>query len=201
VGRTAVEDFVHYLARAERNPLTIKNYRGDLLAFAAWFRDMNGEELTPVHIAPTDLRAYKRFLMGPLGLKPSSVNRKLATLKSFLSWAAMAGFLPSGPLPALPTALPQERRGPRWLDRREQYALRRAVERSSHLRDIALVTLLLNTGLRLQELCALRWRDVQLTARTGLLTITRGKGGKHHQLPLNADARRAFVVGRLPLRN
>jgi site-specific recombinase XerD len=194
VGRTAVEDFAHHLARAERSPLTIKNYRGDLEAFARWFRDTTGDELTPAHVTPTDLRDYKRFLVDQRGLKPSSVNRQLATLKSFLAWAATAGLLPAGPPPVLPKVVLQARRGPRWLDRREQQALRRAVERSGQVRDIAMVTLLLNTGLRLRELCALTWRDVQVTARTGLVTIARGKGGKHRQLPLNADARRALVV-------
>jgi site-specific recombinase XerD len=76
---------------AARSPLTIKNYRGDLAAFARWFRDANGDELTPAHITPTDLRDYKRFLVDQRGLKPSSVNRRLATLKSFLAWAATAG--------------------------------------------------------------------------------------------------------------
>jgi site-specific recombinase XerD len=194
VGRTAIEDFAHHLARAERSPLTIKNYRCDLTAFASWFRDTNGDELTPAHITPTDLRDYKRFLVDQRGLKPSSVNRQLATLKSFLAWAATAGLLPAGPPPVLPKAVLQERRGPRWLDRREQQALRRAVERGGQVRDIAIVTLLLNTGLRLQELCALTWRDVQVTARKGLVMVTRGKGGKPRQLPLNADARRALVV-------
>ena len=165
MGRTAVEDFAHHLARAERSPLTIKNYRGDLEAFARWFRDTNGDELTPAHVTPTDLRDYKRFLVDQRGLKPSSVNRQLATLKSFLAWAATAGLLPAGPPPVLPKVVLQERRGPRWLDRREQQALRRAVERSGQVRDIAMVTLLLNTGLRLRELCALTWRDVQVTAR------------------------------------
>jgi integrase/recombinase XerC len=194
VGRTCVEDFADDLARAKRSLLTIKNYRGDLRAFATWFRQANGEELTPTHITPTDLRAYKRFLVDHRQLKPSSVNRQLATLKSFLTWAARTGLLPAGPLPALPKALPRERRGPRWLDRREQYALRRAVERGGRVRDIAMVTLLLNTGLRLQELCALTWRDVQVTARTGVVTVSRGKGGKPRQLPLNAAARRALVA-------
>ena len=102
--------------------------------------------------------------------------------------------LPAGPPPALPKALPRERRGPGWLDRREEYALRRAVERGGRVRDIAMVTLLLNTGLRLQELCALTWHDVQVTARKGRVMVSRGKGGKPRQLPLNADARRALVV-------
>jgi integrase/recombinase XerC len=129
-------------------------------------------------------------LVDQRGLKPSGVNRQLATLKSFLTWAAWAGLLSAGPPPALPKTVLQERRGPRWLDRREQYALRRAVERGGQIRDIAMVTLLLNTGLRLQELCALTWHEVRVTARTGLVTITRGKGA---QLPLNAEARRALM--------
>jgi hypothetical protein len=62
VGRHVVEDFVHHLTRAERCPLTIKNYPCDLAAFARWFRDTTGDELTPAHITPTDLRDYKRFL-------------------------------------------------------------------------------------------------------------------------------------------
>jgi Phage integrase, N-terminal SAM-like domain len=77
VGRTAVEDFVHHLTRAERSPLTIKNYRCDLAAFARWFRDTTGDELTPALITPTDLRDYKRFLVDHRRLKPSSVNRQL----------------------------------------------------------------------------------------------------------------------------
>ena len=62
MGRTAVEDFAHHLTRAEHGPLTIKNYRCDLAAFALWFRDTTGDELTPAPITPTDLRDDKRFL-------------------------------------------------------------------------------------------------------------------------------------------
>ena len=91
VGRTVLEDFAHHLARAERSPLTIKNRRCDLTAFATGLRDTTGEELTPAHIPPTDLPAYKRFLVDQRGRKPSRVNRQLATLKSVLTWAARSG--------------------------------------------------------------------------------------------------------------
>jgi integrase len=68
------------------------------------------------------------------------------------------------------------------------------VERGGQIWDIAMVTLLLHTGLRLHELCTLTWRDVQLTARTGLVNGTRGKGAKQRQLPLNTEARRALMI-------
>ena len=34
-----IESFARFLAQAERSPLTIKNYRGDLDAFAVWFEE------------------------------------------------------------------------------------------------------------------------------------------------------------------
>jgi hypothetical protein len=38
VGRTAVEDFAHHLTRAERSPLTIKNYRSSTSSSYADFQ-------------------------------------------------------------------------------------------------------------------------------------------------------------------
>ncbi|MEJ7638356.1 MAG: tyrosine-type recombinase/integrase [Singulisphaera sp.] len=64
----------------------------------------------------------------------------------------------------------------------------RAVERAGKVRDLAVVRLLLNTGLRVQELCTLTWKDVAISERKGLLTVRRGTGGKHRQVPLNHDA-------------
>lgn len=65
----------------------------------------------------------------------------------------------------------------------------RAVERGRRARDIAIVRLLLNTGLRVQELCVLTWEDVTVTEQIWAVTVGSGKGGKHRQVPLNADAR------------
>src|SRR4051794_10208497 len=149
-----IERFADFLAQAERSPLTIKNYCGDLAAFAVWFEEANGEPMGPAKVTPTDLRHFKRWLVEQRKLKPSSVNRKLATLKSFLTWAAAAGLTfrlpgsPPGRSWSGPRPVPQERRGPRWLDRREQNTLLRAVERMGKARDLAIVRLLLNTGLR-----------------------------------------------------
>src|SRR4051812_15578273 len=95
-----IDTFAAFLAQADRSPLTIKNYRGDLAAFAAWFEGVNGEPMEPAKITPTDLKQYKRWLVEHRRLKPSSVNRKLATLKSFLTWAAAAGLASGLPVPA-----------------------------------------------------------------------------------------------------
>jgi integrase/recombinase XerC len=195
-----INRFARFLAQSEHSPLTIKNYRSDLAAFAAWFEAANGEPMEPARITPTDLKQFKRWLVERRRLKPNTVNRKLATLKSFLTWATRAGLTNGLPVPAQgqawsgPRPVPHEQPGPRWLDRREQNALLRAVERSGRLRDLAVVRFLLNTGLQVQELCALTWQDVALTERKGRLTVRHGKGAKHRQVPLNHDARAALAT-------
>ena len=99
-------------------------------------------------------------------------------------YSSYALYIPPGlPVPAKgrswggPRPVLEERPGPRWLDRREQNALLRAVERAGKPRDLAVVRLLLNTGLRVQELGALTCKDVTLSERKGLLTARHGKGG------------------------
>jgi hypothetical protein len=58
-----IDRFGRFLAQSEHSPLTIKNYRSDLDAFAAWFQGANGEPMEPAKITPTDLRQFKRWLV------------------------------------------------------------------------------------------------------------------------------------------
>ena len=188
----SIEAFAAHLSQAERSPLTIVNYRCDLRAFAAWFAETNGETFEPSKITPTDLREYKQAMIVRLGLRPASVNRKLATLKSFLKWAADSGLVADAIAHKVPRFEREARPGPRWLDRREQSALLRALERGESDRDLAIVKLLLNTGLRVHELCGLEWSDVTMTERKGVIVVRSGKGGKRREVPLNLDARNAL---------
>jgi site-specific recombinase XerD len=56
----SIDRFAGFLAQSEHSPLTIKNYRSDLAAFAAWFEGTNGEPMVPAKVTPTDLRQFKR---------------------------------------------------------------------------------------------------------------------------------------------
>jgi len=50
----------------------------------------------------------------------------------------------------------------------------------------AIVTTLLNTGLRIDELVNLNWTDVTLRPRSGTASIRKGKGQKARIVPLNS---------------
>lgn len=183
-----IECFGRFLERAERSPCTRRSYRSDLVGFATWFVAHTAQPCTPGTLTSADLRAYKRWLITQ-DLKASTINRKLATLKSFLHWVVHVRLLGPDHGLRVPAPLQEARGGPRWLDQREQHRLLRVVERLGTPRDHAAITLMLQTGVRVSELCALTWKDVHLSERRGLLTIRSGKGGKRRQIPLNREAR------------
>lgn len=56
------------------------------------------------------------------------------------------------------------------------------------MRDEALLALLIYTGLRVQEVCDIQLRDIDVAG--GTIIVRSGKGGKARRLPLHPDARR-----------
>ena len=186
------DDFAQFLLESERSAYTIKNYLCDLDAFAQWLKSKDNEEFSPALITPTDLLLYKHYLDETLNLKPQTINRKLSSLRSFLNWASGEGYLPDRRLPHFPQPVKEQVSPPQWLDRLQTQALCRIVEKGRNSRDIALVKLLLNTGLRVSEMCALTWDDIKISPKKGLLTVKYGKGSKRREIPLNKDARQVL---------
>lgn len=185
-------DFALFLEEAERSSVTIKNYLCDLNYFVKWFELHTSQKISPDKITPTDLRDYKHYLSEVLLLKPKTVNRKLSSLKSFLNWACTEELIPEHRTPRIPQPIREEKVGPQWLDRNEQHALVRIVEQDKNKRDITIIQLFLNTGLRVSELCSLMWSDIHISNRKGRLIVRSGKEGKRREIPLNQDARKVL---------
>jgi site-specific recombinase XerD len=185
----ALTRFADHLVDQEKSDHTQKNYREDLLAFTNWYQQTYQERPDLGALAPSELREWKTHLRDAQKLEPATVNRKLAALRSFLAWAAAEGLAAEL---VTPKSIKQVKPPPRWLDRKQQRALVRAVERNGLARDIALVALLLHTGLRVAELADLRWTDLEIRDRSGKLTVRRGKGRKQRTIPLNVEARNAL---------
>lgn len=198
-----VEAFIAYLQDRDRAPLTISGYVADVQLFARWFEQTNRETFTLPAVTPTDVRAYWQYLLNDKHQKASTINRKLAALTTFMAWAKAAGHIEHDPTTHV-RFVEEAPRGPRYLDKKEQYALQRAIEKDvqyaqthypkrwlSRRRDASLVLFLWHTGLRVSEAIALRQRDVQLSERKGQITVC-GKGTRQRTIPLNAEARQAL---------
>ena len=199
----AFDRFVAHLRARDRAERTVDSYIRDLRAFARWFEQTNGEEFSPERVTPLDVREYRQHLV-QRGRKPATVNRKLAALRVFFAWARREGLVSANPTEDI-RLVPQVESPPRWLSRQEQYALRREVQAAVQLaerktdvarfrarRDAACIALMLNAGLRVEEVSLLRMDDLELNARSGKVVVRKGKRGKYREVPLNAEVRKAL---------
>ena len=199
-----LQEFANYLNDQDRSALTVHGYLGDLRRYARWLEANRGKPLTPETLEAADVRAYRQSLQDA-GARPQTVNRKLAAVAAFGHWAALSGRLKGNPVLHVRNVEGQPL-APRWLDRRQRLALVRAVESDLQearrryprlwlvrLRDAAITLLLLHTGLRVGELCALRCSDVQLGERKGSITVRAGKGNRSRVVPLNGVARQVLA--------
>jgi integrase/recombinase XerC len=183
-----VTRFSAHLDTAERARTTISAYAGELNRFAAWYKATNQEDAAMDAVTGTDLLEFKRDMI-LRELKPPTVNRALAAVKTFLQWGRTAGDMPD-----IPKRVKKTPDKLKWLDRVEQLRLQRVIERAGNKRDLAIVRVLMQTGLRVAELVALEWRDVEMSDRKGVLTVRSGKGAKWRSMKLSLIARESFMV-------
>lgn len=195
-GQQALDHYEQVLQQLEDlSPVTVRNYLSDLRQFiswceAYWNEGREEQSFTPQAVALALLIRYREYLQTSLGLKPSSVNRTLMSLKRYFAWTRKTQLIQADPASPI-KFVPKEATPPRHLSDEEEEALVAAVNAVGTLRDQAIITLLLYTGLRAQELCTLTRQQVHLGKRNGTLRIT-GKRKKVREVPLNTTARLAL---------
>ena len=173
--------FTAHLEYLGRSPLTIKNYLSDLKASGHGISDLTTVDWQ-------EIEQYQEFLLKQQKLKPNSINRRLGTLKTFYIWLHQADARANEPLPRM--TVPVERISPERvapLSRDEQLRLLAAVEQSQNYRDLAIIQLLMATGLRVGELCELRRADLDLETEPGHLLVRPGKSKQVRKLVLPPD--------------
>src|SRR5215207_4507991 len=119
--------FVTDLGRQEVAPLTLTSYQSDLALFARWFVATNGEAFTAAAVTPTDVRDYRAHLVSVEHRAPATVNRRLAALRKFFTWAKAARHITDIPTDTV-KLVQASPRAPKSLEKREVDALMRKVE-------------------------------------------------------------------------
>ncbi|RMH92818.1 tyrosine recombinase XerC [Lysobacter pythonis] len=185
--RDDIDAFLDHLAVERRmSAHTLDAYRRDLDALCEW-AGKNGVA------AIEDLRGddVRRFIASEhrRGLSPKSVQRRLSGCRSFLGWLLKRGRIAANPAAGI-RAPKAARKLPRVLDVDEAVQL---VEVPTDVplgtRDRAMLELFYSSGLRLSELCGLRWGDLDLAE--GLVQVL-GKGNRQRIVPVGAHACRAL---------
>ncbi|HEV2582243.1 MAG TPA: tyrosine-type recombinase/integrase [Ktedonobacteraceae bacterium] len=169
--------------QGESNPNTIVAYRNDLqqlCAYLARFQLEDWQQVTREHIS-----GYLLEMRDAQVYRPATIVRKLASLKTFFRYLRSSGVIATDPVEHL--GIPHIQKEPPQILSQEQVArLFRQVTTDSPVgkRDLAMITLLYTTGMRVSELVALNLDD--LDQRRSIITCA-GRGGKSRhkrELPL-----------------
>jgi len=181
-----LQDYRDYLYDQDKSEQTIKAYMADLNSFSRWFKQIAGEPLTLENVTPMEIIDYRNAMLD-WGRKPSTINRSLISISSFCQWALQNDLIVNNPAEGI-RSVAEEPLAPRALERKEQLGLLRAVRKSGNLRDLAIITMLLHTGMRVGELCNLRASDIIISTNSNMITVREGKGTKRSNIPLNSTA-------------
>jgi integrase/recombinase XerD len=157
-----------FLALLKQDQLTAQSarlYLGHLRRFGVRLRGQYQAEL--LDATSHDLREYRAQLAADQ--QPASVNAAFAVLRRFYRWALATGRIKAD-LTARVKPLASQPLAPKGFTSVERQRLRREAERAGPMAD-PIVTTLLNTGLRVDELVHLTWETVVLRDRSGHASI------------------------------
>lgn len=181
------------VAQRQASPHTIASYRDTMRLLLQFAQARTGKAPSQLDLPDLDATLIGAFLDHLEHGRGSSVrtrNVRLAAIRSLFRFAALRHPEHAAVIQRV-LAIPQkrcERNDVSFLTRKEVHALLGAPDRSSRIgrRVHAVMALMVQTGLRVSELIALRRHDLEL--RAGAHVTCRGKGRKARSTPLTRQS-------------
>lgn len=206
-----VEFLNYYSVIKNRSDLTVEEYANDLVTFFRFLKVIRGiapkeapfeeiyiKDLTIKMISEVSLNDAYMFLVYCKDQRNNNEKtraRKATTLRNFYKYLTVQKrLIDDNPLQELDS--PKIKKSlPKYLTLEESVSLLNAVDGKFKERDYCIITLFLNCGMRLSELCSLNLSDI----RTNNTLVVTGKGNKERTIYLNdacIDAINAYLPHR-----
>ncbi len=182
------------LQASDRARGTIRRYKSAVEGFLNWYSREEQRPLTFSTLTPIALVGYRNYVQRTQHRATSTVNGQISALRAFCAWLTEERYLEVNPAKRLKLVGRQDASSREGLDDTQVNALLRQAQTSrDSLRNYAIVQVLLQTGMRLDECSQLALGDIELGERSGRVIIRQGKGNKARVIPLNASARQALA--------
>ena len=167
---------------------TVSSYKNDISSFSSW---CDKEHLDRLKITDLNLNNYISNLFST-GLKSSSINRKISSIKHFYLFLLKKKVIKNSPVDEI--AIPkQEKYLPTSMSEDEVECLLGSPKSSIKIerRDKAMIEILYATGMRISELVNLKLTDIDFN-RSVLKVF--GKGSKERLVPYGEKAAEALRI-------
>lgn len=184
-----LNEFEKYLLRQGKTENTIKNYLADINNFTN-YPHHRGD--TPLSASKIDIEEYTRWLEKS-GRAYTTINRRIMSLRTFFDFLIEKGVRSDNPAEEVKAKKVARQNETRWLERHQVRQIFEAIDKtnnqeSKRVRDRAIISVLVNCGLRVQELCDLKMENLDF--EHGIIEVV-GKGGKYRKIPFNKATQKA----------
>jgi integrase/recombinase XerD len=182
---TLTSSLDQFIRGLDKSPLTIQAYYADIQQFITWLSE-NDMTVTRVHhVTRSHINEYLSYLANQ-GRTATTRARELISLQVFFTYLVREGVLPHSP--AAMVKRPCREHKPKHMLRPDEFRRIVAAARGNP-RDYALLQLLMQTGIWVSELIAIRIPELDLEHQT--LTIHRIES-REHMIPLEKKALHAL---------
>jgi site-specific recombinase XerD len=175
-----VNDYISYLERENKSPNTIRGHKATLKAFV----EAVGDDLSD--LIPRDIVKYQDSLI-EAGKTVGTINTHVKRLKVFFKWLQSNGHIREDI--SRQTKIKREvNTDVKWLSSEQVDLLLRSAykefldRKAPKLKEYTLIKLLLNTGIRVEEVTNLQITDVDMRKR--LIHVRNGKDGVFRTVPI-----------------
>jgi integrase/recombinase XerC len=182
-----IEHFLAFLQEQGYAPVTLHGYRMDIEYFIRWLAEHHPEVRELAQLSADICDQYLKHLLDKAQLGRSTINRRYQALRRLDRWALGAGRCPASFCDRVlrPTVY-RRKEPPSSLTSSQIQSLLRAAgqsRRDQASRNYALIQLMLQTGLTVGEVAALKRGDLLLSERTGYLQVRHGPKERKVMLP------------------
>lgn len=181
--------FLRHLRAERKSPATVRAYRDSVRTLSTYLA-AQGMPQRPASIAREHVESFLVDQLDVLHLTPSTARSRFAGLRIFFNWLVDEGELKASPMVRMKPPKLSEAPPPILTDAQIKALLKACGGRSFvDRRDLAVIRLLLDTGMRRSELAGLQVADVDLDAQ---IATVHAKGDRVRHCPFGAKATQAL---------
>lgn len=188
--------YANYISAERRySPLTVRNYMHDIEEFVKWGCAASAEEFSLIEARGEDVRGWVMYLADERGLKPQSVNRMVASLRSLYKYLLHNQIITKNIFIKV-SAMHTSQRLPKFVTQRQMASVVEEIFRRSRQgdwrerRDALIVIMLYTCGVRLAELVGI---DKSHFEEDFHQLRVLGKGNKERVIPIVGKVRSEII--------
>lgn len=195
-----LQDFEDYIA-VHYEGKTLKALQQHIRTFTVWHESQFGAPFNPEELTEYALHQWRKDSLDRAKVSPATWNARLWAIRILCEWLEK---------PQLCKEIKDKRATKRsekhrsfsdletnrFMNKLETNVQRAQsdFEKRNAVRDWAAASLMLQAGLRVEEVTLLDIDDITIGERSGSVRVRNGKGSKERTVPLNLSARRAFTA-------